>query len=236
MDYQRYIDWADDRIINDSRRVIITFLVVTLVFSAGLSNISTSAGTSQFATGLPEEQALEDINREFSPTFQTDTGSTQLIQEENNVLSKPAMLRMLRAQQRVQDHPDMRVTSTSSAAAIVAQTIDPSAGTLDEKINVIERSTGTEIDRAARQAASSPQFTSILSQDFNRADASASATIGVISHEVPAGLSSGSGQGGSSPLTSIQQQAEFQVDYQQLVENQDSIIEEIGQGVGLTGY
>ena len=213
MDYQRYIDWADDRIINDSRRVIITFLVVTLVFGAGLSNITTSAGTSQFASGLPEEEALQDVNREFSPTFQTDTGSTQLIQEENNVLSKPAMLRMLRAQQRVQDHPDMRVTSTSSAAAIVAQTIDPSARTLDEKIDVIERSTSTEIDRAARQAASrSPQLTSILSQDFNSADASASATIGVISHEVPAGLSSGSGQGGSSPLTAIQQQAGFQVD------------------------
>ncbi|PYZ03207.1 hypothetical protein C8039_17600 [Halogeometricum sp. wsp3] len=33
-----------------------------------------------------------------------------------------------------------------------------------------------------------------------------SATIGVVTHEVPAGISSGSGQGGSSPLTSIQKQ------------------------------
>ena len=31
-------------------------------------------------------------------------------------------------------------------------------------------------------------------------------------------------------------EAEFQVDYQQMVENQDSIIEDIGKGVGLTGY
>ena len=31
-------------------------------------------------------------------------------------------------------------------------------------------------------------------------------------------------------------EAEFQVDYQQMVENQDSIIEDIGTGVGLTGY
>jgi predicted RND superfamily exporter protein len=213
MDYQGYIDWIDDRIIYDSRRVVLTFLVVTLLFSAGFANISTSAGTSQFATGLPEEEALEDINREFSPTFQTDTGSTQLIQEENNVLSKPAMLRMLRAQQRVEDHPEMRVTSTSSAASIVARTLDPSATTLGEQIDAVERAPASEIDRAVRQAAeTSPQFQSILSQDFNRGDATASATIGVISHEVPAGLSSGSGQGGSSPLTAIQQQAEFQVD------------------------
>jgi len=38
------------------------------------------------------------------------------------------------------------------------------------------------------------------------------------------------------PPQSAYEEAEFQVDYQQLVENQDSIIEEIGQGVGLTGY
>ena len=31
-------------------------------------------------------------------------------------------------------------------------------------------------------------------------------------------------------------ETEFQVDYQQMVENQDSIINDIGQGVGLTGY
>jgi len=212
MDYQRYIDWIDDRIIHDSRRVILTFLLVTLVFGAGLGNISTSAGTSQFATGLPAEQALEDINREFSPTFTTDTGSTQLIQKENNVLSKPAMLRMLRAQQRVQDHPEMRVTATSSAAAIVAQRLDPSAQTIETKIDAIERAPDSAIDRAVRDAAASPQFRSTVSQDFNRKSATASAAIGVISHEVPAGLSSGAGQGGSSPLTAIQQQAEFQVD------------------------
>jgi len=213
MAYQRYIDWIDDRIIHDSRTVVLAFLILTAVFSVGLGNITTSSGTSQFATGLPEEEAFEDINREFSPTFETDTGSTQLIQSENNVLAKPALLRMLRSQQRLEDHPEMRVTSTSSAAAIVAQTLDPSAQTTDEQIDAIERASPTEIDRAVRQAAdSNPQFGSLLSEDFNRGDASASATIGVVTHEVPAGLSSGSGQGGSSPLTAIQQQAEFQVD------------------------
>ncbi|PSP95453.1 RND transporter [Halobacteriales archaeon QS_4_62_28] len=213
MAYQRYIDWIDDRIIHDSRTVVLAFLVLTVVFTVGFGNITTSSGTSQFATGLPEEEAFEDINREFSPTFETDTGSTQLIQSENNVLAKPALLRMLRSQQRLEDHPEMRVTSTSSAAAIVAQTLDPSARTTDEQIDAIERASPTEIDRAVRQAAeSNPQFGSLLSEDFNRGDASASATIGVVTHEVPAGISSGSGQGGSSPLTAIQQQAEFQVD------------------------
>jgi len=38
------------------------------------------------------------------------------------------------------------------------------------------------------------------------------------------------------PDQSEYEAAEFQVDYGQLVENQESIIEEIGEGVGLTGY
>jgi putative spermidine/putrescine transport system substrate-binding protein len=38
------------------------------------------------------------------------------------------------------------------------------------------------------------------------------------------------------PAQSAYDATEFQVDYAQLVENQESIIEEIGQGVGLTGY
>ena len=38
------------------------------------------------------------------------------------------------------------------------------------------------------------------------------------------------------PAQSAYDATEFQVDYGQLVDNQESIIQEIGQGVGLTGY
>ncbi|MEF8829404.1 MAG: MMPL family transporter, partial [Haloarcula sp.] len=212
MDYQRYIDWADDRIVHDSRKVVVAFLLVTVLFSAGLSSVSTNAGTSQFTTGLPAEEAFEQVNEEFSPTFAADTGSTQLIQRENNVLSKPALLRMLRSQYRLEDHSQLRVTSSSSAASIVAQQLDPEATTTEEQIYAVESATPSEIDAAVeRAAAENSQFTSLLSTDFNRKAASASATIGIVTHEVPAGISSGSGQGGSSPLTSIQRQADFTV-------------------------
>jgi predicted RND superfamily exporter protein len=212
MNYQRYIDWADDRIVEDSRKVILTFLVVTLLFSAGLGNISTNAGTQQFTTGLPAEEAFEEVNTKFAPAFSADTGSTQLIQEGNNVLAKPSMLRMLRAQESLEDHDDLRVTSTSSAAAIVARELNPNATATEAQIRTLERSTDSEVDAAVRRAADNPQFTSLLSNDFNRESASASATIGVVTHELPAGLSSGSGQGGTSPLTDIQRQADFTVD------------------------
>ncbi|MDS0222024.1 MMPL family transporter [Haloarcula sp. S1AR25-5A] len=212
MDYQRYIDWADDRIVNDSRKVVVAFLLVTVVFSAGLGSVSTSAGTSQFTSDLPAEEALERINTEFSPAFSPDTGSTQLIQRENNVLSKQGLLRMLRSQHRMEDHASLRVTSSSSAASIVATQLDPEATTTEQQIYAVESATPSEIDAAVMRAADeSSQFTSLLSTDFNRKSASASATIGLVNHEVPAGISSGSGQGGSSPLTSIQQQARFTV-------------------------
>jgi len=211
MDYQRYIDWADDRIVEDSRKVVLVFLVVTLVFAGGLGNVSTNSGTSQFTTGLPAEEAFERVNEEFSPTFSTDTGNTQLIQEGNNVLSKDAMLRMLRAQHRLENHDELRVVSSSSPAGIVARQLDPSATTTEAQIRAVESATASEIDSAVRAAAENPQFTTLVSTDFNAESASASTALGLVTHEVPAGISSGSGQGGSSPLTSIQRRADFTV-------------------------
>ncbi|MFC6724389.1 RND family transporter [Halobium palmae] len=205
MDYQRLIDWVDHRIVNSPGRIVVAFLLVTLVMGIGLGGVSTSSGTQQFAEGIPSEEALTNVNEEFSPAFEPDTGSTQLIQRGDNVLSKPQLLNMLHTQERIEDREGLRVTSTSSAATVVAQTIDPNATTIEQQIDTIEGATPTRIDRAVRTSADNPAFGGTLSNDFNRKSASASATIGVVTHEVPAGLSSGSGQGGSSPLTPIQQ-------------------------------
>src|SRR6056297_3605991 len=153
MNYKRYIDWADDRIVEDSRKVILVFLVVTVAFTAGLGNISTNAGTQQFTTGLPAEEAFERVNTEFSPPFSPDTGNTQLIQESTNVLSKQSLLGMLRAQERLEDHDDLRVTETSSAAGIVARELDPTATTTEAQIRAVEGATSSEIDAAVRDAA-----------------------------------------------------------------------------------
>ncbi|WP_226023075.1 efflux RND transporter permease subunit [Halomicrobium salinisoli] len=212
MEYQRYVDWVDDRIVHDSRRVILAFLVLTLVFAGGLGATSTEAGTQQFAQGIPENEALESINDEFSPTFTTDTGSTQLLQSGTNVLSRDAMLRMLRTQERLDDNEELRVTSTGSAAAVVAQRIDPEATTIEQQIDAIEHSTRTERKEAIRAAYDeNPQFQSLVGVDFNRQSASTSATLGTVTHEVPEGLSGGAGQGGGSPLAPVQERADFTV-------------------------
>ncbi|AFK20473.1 RND transporter [Haloferax mediterranei ATCC 33500] len=224
IDYEVYVDRLGEYIVTNPGRVVALFFVLTLVFGAGLGNISTDAGTSQFTEDSPAQEALDDVNREFNPTFETSSGSTQLIQRDENVLSKPAMLDMLRLQERVLDRPGLRTTSASSVASTVAQTLDPSAETLDEQIDALESASPSEVRAAAKRATANPQVASLLSDDFNRESVSASSTIGVVSHEVP-GLSSTAGTSGTSPMTGIQEEI------QTMTSVADSDIRVFGSGI-----
>ncbi|WP_410767120.1 efflux RND transporter permease subunit [Haloferax sp. DFSO60] len=224
IDYERYVDRLGEHIVTNPGRVVALFLVVTLLFGAGLGNISTDAGTSQFTEDSPAQEALDDVNREFTPAFETSSGSTQLIQRDSNVLSKSAMLDMLRLQQSILERSDLRATSASSVASTVAQTLDPSATTIDAQIAAMETASQSEVRAAARQATSNPGVASLLSNDFNHESVSASATIGVVSHEVP-GISSSAGTSGTSPLTDIQ------TEIQTMTSVADSDITVFGSGI-----
>jgi len=214
-DYQRFVDWADNNIVNRTGTVIGIFLVATLVFTAGLSGVSTESGTQQFAEDIPAANALERIENEFLPVFADDPGSTQLVQRDRNVLSKDSLLAMLRAQRALEDRDDMYVSGTSSAAGTVARTTDPDATTLEQQITTLERATPQTVRRAVRENADNPGFTGTLSNDFNEQAASASATIGAVQHDLPGGAGGGSaGQSGDSPLTPIQIQAQRVIDAQ----------------------
>ncbi|MEF8777081.1 MAG: MMPL family transporter [Haloarculaceae archaeon] len=205
-DHQRGIDWIDGHVATNPGRVVLVFLALSLVFGIGLGNVTTEAGTQQFTTGLPSEQALEAVDQEFSPAFAPDTGSTTLIQRGGNVLSKPALERMLELQVEITDRPGLRATDTGSAASSVALQLDPTATAPAAQLRAVERATPGEIDRAVRAvAARSERFSGLLSTDFNERSASASATIATVTHEVPTGIASGAGTSGDSPLTAIQQ-------------------------------
>jgi predicted RND superfamily exporter protein len=209
IDYQQYIDVVDGWIADRPGTVILVFLVLSAGFATGLGSSGTQSGTSQFTEDIPAQTALENVNDNFERvTFEPDSGSTQLIQSHTNVLSKPALLRMLRAQQRLEMHPNLAVTGSTSVARVVAQTIDPTATTLAAQIDTVERSTPAEIDSAVQAAtAQGPGTRALLSNDFNARSATASATIGTVSHRVPEGLSNSAGSSGGSPLTPLQQRS-----------------------------
>lgn len=204
--FEALVEDVGDRIATNPRRVIGVFLVITLVMSIGLGNISTETGTSQFSEGTPAEEAFTHVNQKFGPRFGADTGSTQLIQVGANVLSKQSLLRMLRFQDRIQERTSLRVKNSRSAAQLVARQLNPNATTIEDQIRAVERATPSEIDEAVHRAASGPGFTGIVSTDFNRESAAATATIAIVNHRIPSGLASGAGTGGNSPLTPIQLQ------------------------------
>jgi predicted RND superfamily exporter protein len=198
MNYQWVIDRVDNYIVDRSRAVILVFLLVTVVFTGGLSDIETESGQQQFIEELPSFQALEDVQRDFGARFPGVNTTSTLIQTDQNVLSKPALLDLLRTQERVADSESLRVANTTSVARTVARTIDPEATTLDEQIRAVERATPAEIDAAVRRAADGRGFQTRLSTDFNRRSASATATEATITHRAGPGADGGGGPGGAT--------------------------------------
>ncbi|MFB9805031.1 RND family transporter [Haladaptatus pallidirubidus] len=228
VDYQAVIDWADEWIVGRSKTVLLAFLVLTAVFGVGLTRVSTEAGTSQFTEDSPALEAFENVNEEFTQPFEAENGSTQLIQSGRNVLSKPELVAMLTAQYRLEQREELRVASTASAAGIVAQTLDPNATTLEDQIRVLNRATSTEIEIAVRQAATNPGFRALLSKDFNRRSASASATIGIVEHAIPRGVSQEAGAEASPETDPL---AAIQIRSQSVVGSVDSDIRLFGSGI-----
>jgi predicted RND superfamily exporter protein len=208
---QHLIDRVDDWIVNRPKAVILVFLVATLVLSSGLATNATNSGTEQFTEDIPAATAREDLNEEFeTESFADGTASTQLIQSNSNVLSKRSLLRMLEAQQRLESEPDQRVTETASVAGAVAQHIDPEATTLEEQIDVLERTPPSTVRAHTRAVLDErPELVGLLSEDYNRESVTASATIGTVTHSLPSASSGGgAGTSGDSPVTEIQLQAE----------------------------
>jgi predicted RND superfamily exporter protein len=191
--------------------VVAAFLLATVGLGTGLSAVSTDAGTESFAEDIPSQNALDAVDRTFGPRFGPDTGGTTLIQR-GGVLSKPAMLRMLRAQRALQERPGLRVSTVGGVAYRIGGELDPEARDLDGRIDAVEAASPAEIDGAVRTLAVDPSFRRQLSTDFNPETATASATIAPVSHDLSTDLSSQAGGGSSSPLTPIQLRAQRTVD------------------------
>jgi len=182
-----FIDVLDRWVTERPLYVVVVFLVVTVLMVGGLGQITTETGTQEFEEDVPEFDAFERVQEEFEPAFEDSGDSTQLIQRGENVLSKKGILRMLRAQERILDSPEMRVESGSSVARMVATNIDPGATTVEEQVRAVENAPENEVRRAVRDTLEQPGVAVLLSNDLNERDPSASATIGTVSHKIPEG-------------------------------------------------
>ena len=56
--------------------VILVCLVATVIFAGGATMVISQTGTSSFTEDNPAQQALEDVNQEFSPPFEDTNGTT----------------------------------------------------------------------------------------------------------------------------------------------------------------
>ncbi|ELY82567.1 efflux RND transporter permease subunit [Natrinema gari] len=176
----------NDLIISRSRTVVIGFLVLTVVFAGGFGLVTTDTdATDSFTDDLPEQDALDAVNEEFEGPFQTSDDTTQLVHTGENVLTKESLVRSLLVLEHVEQREDLRMDSANGPAPLIARTIDPTATTPAEQRRVIESATTTEIRQAIRKQSDDATFKRTLSKDFNPTAASASASITVISHDIP---------------------------------------------------
>jgi predicted RND superfamily exporter protein len=174
------------------RAVIVAFLLITAVFAGGMTMVTTdSDATDSFTQDIPAQNALDSVEDEFEAPFAADDESTQLVQTGTNVLSRPELLANLRVLERVDERENLQMASARGPATLVAQQIDPSATTPAEQRRAIRTATDAELRTAVRAANDRPGFDRLVSDDFNPNEASASASVTVITHDVPRGFSDG---------------------------------------------
>ncbi|GAB6878793.1 hypothetical protein JCM17823_10670 [Halorubrum gandharaense] len=187
---------VNEVIVSRPRAVIVAFLLVTAVFAVGMTAVTTETdATGGFTDDLPEQEALDAINAEFDDPFEADEETTQLIHDGNDVLTRGELLHMLQLLERIDSRDDLRMESANGPATLVAQSLDPTAETPAEQRRAVERATDSEVRGAVRELSANPQFTGIVSDDFNENHASASTTITIVSHDVPQGFSDDDLQG-----------------------------------------
>lgn len=193
-----------------SKAVILVFVVLTVFFLAGATQISTDSGTSQFTEDIPSQEALESINEEFSTRTlsESSAGSTIIIHQRRNALSKASLLEIARFEERISDQEDLRAESFNSIASSVAESLDRSAQTPEDRVEALEKATPSEIKTATRDTIKNRGLGNLVSDDYNNNSVSATGTISTIQHSSRVGTSGsssgGPGVGQDPPLQDIQ--------------------------------
>ena len=118
IDVDRYVDRVNGVVLRRPGIVVVIFLILTAVLAGGMPLITLGEDdeTDAFTDDLPEQEAFDAIDEEFGDPFTDPSGSTQLIQTGNNVLSQAELLRVLRVVERADQRGDLRIDGASGPA------------------------------------------------------------------------------------------------------------------------
>jgi len=165
--------------------VLVVVLVLTVVFAAGIPQIGQEAGTDQFTEDVPAMEAMEDIEAEFEGEVGDDETTAQLFVQDDNVLSRDSLLRVLETQHRLEDDGTLRISETESHADRIATELDPTAETPTDSKRAIESATDRELSTAIATVDDESGFDGQLSEEYNPTAQSASTALVAVEYDVP---------------------------------------------------
>ena len=184
-DLAEVIDRIDDEITGRPVLVVAVFLVVSAIAAGGVGGIETQAGSDQFQEDVPAQQALEDIDEEFGASVGETPSTAQLLVRDDNVLSRPALERILESQHRLETHDSLRVASTQSHANVVASQLDPTAETPAEQRRAVASATPSQLAAAIERADETGRLDAQLSTDYQPVAQQADTALVVITYDLP---------------------------------------------------
>ncbi len=166
--------------------ILIVVGLLTIVFAGGIPLVDQEAGTDQFTEEVPAMEAMEEIDEEFEGAVGDDETTAQLFVQADNVVSRPALVRLLETQHRLEDDGSLRISDTESHADRIATQLEPTAETPADRQRAIEEATDRELaDAILAVEESGDGFDGQLSEDYNPTSQSASTALVVVEYDVP---------------------------------------------------
>jgi len=181
----RFVERVDELVTSRPGAVVTVFLLVSVVAVGGLGAISTAAGADQFTEDLPAQEALDDIDEEFETAIGSDATSAQLVVADDNILSRPGLVRILETQDRLESRSTLRISSTTSHANAIGSRLDPSAETPGEQRVAVEEATPRELRDAIEGADEVGAVGAQVSTEYNPTAQRAGHAIVGISYDLP---------------------------------------------------
>ncbi|PSQ35253.1 Patched family protein [Halobacteriales archaeon SW_10_66_29] len=187
-------------VVEHRRVTVLLVFVLVVAVSGGIVFLEHESAMPAFTVGSAEEQALEDIEANFS-TAQDDVTVAQIVVEDGNALSKGTLVSTLELQQEIRtnesiaptlvdDRPTVGIANMVATAAIREQSAGPDGTesaavpdpTLDEQIAALEAMDQREVEALLERllgdaAGANADAFALLPSDYEPGSTEASASM-----------------------------------------------------------